>query len=126
MPMDRYIGARVRSRRLQLRMSQTDLADQLGLTFQQVQKYERGANRIGAGRLNHIAIILQVTVPFFYEGGPGNASGKGDAPAPGIITDFMATPEGVRLVQALNAIGSAKLRRRGVELIELIATFKAE
>ena len=64
-PIDKHIGSRVRMRRLMLDMSQTDLGDALGLTFQQVQKYEKGANRIGAARLQHLSQILQVPVPFF-------------------------------------------------------------
>ena len=69
-PIDRYVGARVRMRRMMLGMSQEKLGDALGLTFQQVQKYEKGANRIGASRLQHIAVIFQVPVSFFFEGAP--------------------------------------------------------
>jgi transcriptional regulator with XRE-family HTH domain len=69
-PTDRHVGSRVRMRLLMLDMSQTDLADALGLTFQQVQKYEKGSNRISASRLQHISQILQVPVPFFFEGAP--------------------------------------------------------
>ena len=66
-PLDKHVGSRLRMRRLMLDMSQTDIANALGLTFQQVQKYEKGANRIGASRLRHISQILQVQVPFFFE-----------------------------------------------------------
>ena len=69
-PIDKHVGSRLRMRRLMLEMSQSKLADALGLTFQQVQKYEKGANRIGASRLQHISQILQVPVPFFFEGAP--------------------------------------------------------
>jgi transcriptional regulator with XRE-family HTH domain len=69
-PTDKHVGSRLRMRRLMLDMSQSKLADALGLTFQQVQKYEKGANRIGASRLQHISQILQVPVPFFFEGAP--------------------------------------------------------
>jgi transcriptional regulator with XRE-family HTH domain len=72
--IDKHVGSRVRMRRLMLDMSQTDVADALGLTFQQVQKYEKGANRISASRLQHLSQILQVPVPFFFEGAPA-ASG---------------------------------------------------
>ena len=68
-PTDKHVGSRMRMQRLMLDMSQADLGDALGLTFQQVQKYEKGRNRIGAGRLQHISQILQVQVPFFFEGG---------------------------------------------------------
>ena len=71
-PVDRHVGARIRMRRLMLTFSQTKLADTLGLTFQQVQKYEKGVNRVGAGRLQHIASLLQVPVSFFFEGAPIN------------------------------------------------------
>src|SRR5262245_35868745 len=69
-PIDQYVGARVRMQRQLLEMSQTKLGDALGLTFQQIQKYEKGANRIGASRLQQIAHILQVPVSFFFEGAP--------------------------------------------------------
>ena len=67
-PTDKYVGSRVRMRRLMLSMSQEKLGEKLGLTFQQVQKYEKGTNRIGASRLQHIAQILKVPVSFFFEG----------------------------------------------------------
>jgi transcriptional regulator with XRE-family HTH domain len=69
-PIDKHVGNRVRMRRLMLNMSQTKLGDALGLTFQQVQKYEKGTNRMGASRLQHLSQILQVPVPFFFEGAP--------------------------------------------------------
>src|SRR4249920_3037975 len=81
-PIDKHVGSRVRMRRLMLDMSQTDLGDALGLTFQQVQKYEKGANRVGASRLQHLSQILQVPVPFFFEGAPasiGRPGAKGTA-----------------------------------------------
>src|SRR6202162_4499850 len=85
-PIDRHVGSRVRMRRLMLGMSQEKLGDGLGLTFQQVQKYEKGTNRIGASRLQHIANILQVPVAFFFEGAPHLAGGPppqgADAPSP--------------------------------------------
>jgi DNA-binding XRE family transcriptional regulator len=69
MPMDKHVGARVRMRRMELGMSQATLGIRLGLTFQQVQKYEKGWNRIGASRLSQIAEILEVPVSWFFEGG---------------------------------------------------------
>ena len=69
-PIDKHVGSRLRMRRLMLDMSQTDIANALGLTFQQVQKYEKGTNRISASRLQHLSQILQVPVPFFFEGAP--------------------------------------------------------
>lgn len=122
-PTDKYVGSRVRMRRLMLHMSQERLADQLGLTFQQVQKYEKGTNRIGASRLQQISNILQVPVSFFFEGAPNmpGHSGMGDAPSPAYVSDFLATSDGLSLTKSFMRIKSGKLRRRIVELVEQIA-----
>lgn len=87
-PVDRHIGLRVRARRLELHLSQTDLANGLKLTFQQVQKYEKGANRIGGSRMQQIADILKVPPAYFYEGQPG--AKRGVVPAPSPMIEFMA------------------------------------
>src|SRR5437867_6573283 len=93
-PVDRHVGSRVRMRRMMLAMSQEKLGDALGLTFQQVQKYEKGANRIGASRLQQIAHTLQVPVSFFFEGAPAvpghHATGTSEAPSPAYVSDFLA------------------------------------
>ena len=84
-PIDKHVGSRVRMRRMMLGMSQEKLGDALGLTFQQVQKYEKGTNRIGASRLQQISLILQVPVAFFFEGcaaASGQAYGLSEAPRP--------------------------------------------
>src|SRR3954466_6269775 len=84
-PVDKHVGSRVRMRRMMLGMSQEKLGDSLGLTFQQVQKYEKGTNRIGASRLQQISIILQVPVGFLFEGAPsppGKSVGLEEAPSP--------------------------------------------
>src|SRR5712664_3195721 len=97
-PIDKHVGARVRMRRMMLGMSQTKLGEALGLTFQQVQKYEKGTNRIGASRLQHISHILQVPVSFFFEGAPtlpGQPKGSSDAPSPAYVTDFLASSDGL-------------------------------
>jgi transcriptional regulator with XRE-family HTH domain len=113
-------------RRLMLDMSQSDLANALGLTFQQVQKYEKGSNRISASRLQHISQILQVPVPFFFEGAPTAsgarqaAKGTADASSPAYVTDFLATSDGLSLVKAFMCIEDAKLRRAIVRLVEEI------
>jgi transcriptional regulator with XRE-family HTH domain len=122
-PTDKHVGARVRMRRMMLSMSQEKLGDALGLTFQQVQKYEKGTNRIGASRLQHISSILQVPVSFFFEGGPraGHSNGMGEAPSPGYVSDFLATSDGLTLTKAFMRIKSSKLRRRIVDLVEHIA-----
>jgi transcriptional regulator with XRE-family HTH domain len=125
-PTDKHVGSRVRMRRMMLGMSQEKLGDALGLTFQQVQKYEKGTNRIGASRLQQISHILQVPVSFFFEGAPGaQISGRGgdigDAPSPAYVSDFLATSDGLTLTKAFMRIEDAKLRRRIVDLVEQIA-----
>jgi len=121
---DHHVGRRVRMRRLMLAMSQEKLAAALGLTFQQVQKYERGANRIGAGRLQHLSHILQVPVSFFFEGAP-NASAphgsNGSALSLAQIDDFVSDLDGLRLIGAFMRIDNAALRRRIVMLVQEIA-----
>src|SRR5882672_9246928 len=92
-PIDKHVGSRVRMRRLLLGRSQTNLAEVLGITFQQVQKYEKGTNRVSASRLQQISDTLQVPVPFFFEGAPllpGQHKGNGSAPSPAYVTDFLA------------------------------------
>jgi len=119
-PIDRHVGSRVRMRRMMISMSQEKLGERLGITFQQVQKYEKGTNRIGASRLHQIANILGVPVAFFYEdmvGGeltPGFAEGS----SPVYISEFMASPEGLALAKAFMKVSDPKLRRRIVDLVE--------
>jgi transcriptional regulator with XRE-family HTH domain len=123
-PTDTHVGMRIRMRRLMLGMSQTGLADGLGLTFQQVQKYEKGTNRVGASRLQQISNILQVPVAFFFEGAPAalgyTRSGK-DAPSPAYVSEFLATSDGLALVASFTKLNSSKLRRSIVELVNLLA-----
>src|SRR4029078_3402276 len=123
-PIDRHVGSRVRMRRMMLSMSQEKLGDALGLTFQQVQKYEKGTNRIGASRRQQISHILQVPVAFFFEAAPtlsGQPDGLREAPSPAYVSDFLATSDGLALTQALMRINDAKLRRRIVDLVEEIS-----
>src|SRR4249920_3269796 len=123
-PTDRHVGSRVRMRRMMLSMSQEKLGDALGLTFQQVQKYEKGTNRIGASRLQQIAHILQVPVSFFFEGAPhssGHTGGMSEAPSPAYGSEFRATSDGLSLTRAFMRIKSSKLRRRIGDLVEQIA-----
>ncbi len=125
-PIDRHVGSRVRMRRMMLGMSQEKLGNALGLTFQQVQKYEKGTNRIGASRLQQIAHILQVPVAFFFEGAPAvtigtRSEGMGEAPSPAYVSDFLATSDGLALTKAFTRISDSKLRRRIVDLVEQIA-----
>ena len=121
---DKHVGARVRMRRLMLGLSQTKLGDALQLTFQQVQKYEKGANRIGAGRLQQIGNILQVPVSFFFEGAPDTLGHKRtgpDAPSPAYVSEFLASSHGLALIKAFTKIKEAKLRRTIVDLVTEIA-----
>lgn len=125
-PIDKHVGSRVRMRRMMLSMSQEKLGDALGLTFQQVQKYEKGTNRIGASRLQQIAHILEVPVSFFFEGAPefgvpAPQPGMSEAPSPAYVSDFLATSDGLALTKAFMRIDDAKLRRRIVDLVEHIA-----
>jgi transcriptional regulator with XRE-family HTH domain len=123
-PVDKYVGSRVRMRRIMLGMSQEKLGEALGLTFQQVQKYEKGTNRVGASRIQQISEILQVPVSFLFEGGPSGIAtteGYGEGTSPAYISDFLATSEGLTLTRAFTRIADAKLRRSIVEMVEQIA-----
>ena len=123
-PTDKHVGSRVRMRRMMLNMSQEKLGEALGLTFQQVQKYEKGTNRIGASRLQQISAILQVPVSFFFEGAPSAGApipGMSEAPSPTYISDFLATSDGLDLTKSFMRIKDPKLRRRIVDLVEQIA-----
>lgn len=124
-PIDRHVGSRVRMRRMLIGMSQEKLGESLDLTFQQVQKYEKGTNRIGASRLHRIATVLGVPVEFFYEGAPhGSAAAGGfsEASSSTYVSDFLTTSEGVQLVKAFLAIKDPKIRRKVVELITALAS----
>lgn len=127
-PVDRYVGSRVRMRRIMLGMSQEKLGDALGLTFQQIQKYEKGTNRVGASRIQQIAEVLRVPVSFLFEGGPtSNPGGEGFAEeaSPAYVSDFLATSEGLALTRAFTRITESKLRRSIVDLVEQIAAREA-
>ncbi|HEY4406674.1 MAG TPA: helix-turn-helix transcriptional regulator [Xanthobacteraceae bacterium] len=123
---DKHVGSRVRMRRMMLQMSQTELGNDIGLTFQQVQKYEKGTNRIGAGRLHEISRILKVPISFFFEGSPREpgahaaANNSDGPPLPTYVTDFLATSDGLALTKAFMQIKDANLRRRIVGLVQEI------
>ena len=123
-PTDTYVGARVRMRRLMLDMSQTDLARAVGLTFQQVQKYEKGTNRVSASRLQQFSKILEVPISFFFEGlpTPKNASKQtANAPSPAYVSDFLASSDGLSLVKSYTRIKSPDLRRVIVNFVKALA-----
>ena len=118
--IDKHIGSRVRARRIMLGMSQEKLADALGLTFQQVQKYEKGVNRIGASRLLHIAGILDVSIEFFFEGIPGlRAGGFADD---SLVADFLTKPESDRLVRGFLRLKDDEARRKVADLVDWLAS----
>jgi transcriptional regulator with XRE-family HTH domain len=111
-------------RRIMLGMSQEKLGEALGLTFQQIQKYEKGTNRVGASRLQQISEILKVPVSFLFDGGPSGIVGgeqSAENASPAYISDFLATSEGLALTRAFTRIADAKLRRSIVDLVERIA-----
>jgi transcriptional regulator with XRE-family HTH domain len=121
---DAEVGRRVRSRRLECRLSQTELADRIGVTFQQVQKYEKGVNRIGAGRLQRISEALEVPISFFF-GGTGGAPAREAGTAAESIFGFMQTSGSVRIVKAFHKIKSRKARQLLVEMAEELAEVPA-
>jgi transcriptional regulator with XRE-family HTH domain len=109
--IDVHVGSRLRMRRVMLGMSQEKLGKALGITFQQVQKYEKGTNRMGASRLQEAADVLGVAAPFFFEraeGGPYTPAG--DALSPTYIDDFVSSADGLRLAQAFMQIPQLALQ----------------
>jgi len=117
--VDKEIGSRVRMRRMLIGMSQEKLGEMLGLTFQQVQKYEKGTNRISVSRLLDIAHILGVSIHYFYEGvtsPKGDPGGFSEDAAPPYVSDFMNAPEGHQLMKAFMSIKSQKIRRSIIQL----------
>jgi transcriptional regulator with XRE-family HTH domain len=126
--IDAHIGSRVKLRRMAIGMSQEQLGQALGLTFQQVQKYEKGLNRIGAGRLYRIAQVLDVPVSSFFEGLPeaGGDSSAEEIANTAELMSFLASIEGYQLSTAFSRIEDAATRRRLVDLIRTIAQVEAE
>jgi len=123
-PVDLHVGGRVRMRRKMLGISQERLADALGLTFQQVQKYERGANRISASKLYEIARFLTAPIAYFFEGlsDPTEAGGSGaDAASEQFVHEFLMTSEGLELAAAFPKIRRPRLRRRVLDLVRALS-----
>lgn len=125
-PIDIHVGSRVRLRRMMLGMSQEKLGEHLGITFQQIQKYEKGTNRIGASRLQAIARVLNVPVAFFFEDAPGMTpvagnQGFDEAQGASYVVDFLSSSEGLSLNKAFVRIKDAKVRRKIVELVRSVA-----
>lgn len=127
-PIDVHVGSRVRMRRMLVGLSQEKLGERLGLTFQQVQKYEKGSNRVSASRLYQMAQILGVPVQFFFEDLPeaakgpfGSATGFAESSQETLIMDFLNSSEGLQLNKAFSEISDAAVRRKVVDLVKTIA-----
>ena len=116
---DVYIGQRIKMQRLALGLSQTDVAKRLGITFQQIQKYERGVNRVGAGRLQEIANLFSVPPAFFFEDGPRHKPGRSEEASE--TTELLANKYNLALAQAYNKIRSRTVRRNVLELVAGLA-----
>ncbi|MCO6187421.1 helix-turn-helix domain-containing protein [Rhizobium sp. L1K21] len=125
-PIDIHVGSRIRLRRTMLGMSQEKLGESLGITFQQIQKYEKGTNRVGASRLQNISNVLNVPVSFFFEDAPGEAgsgdpNGMSEANSSNYVVDFLSSSEGLQLNRAFVQISDSKVRRKIVELVKALA-----
>jgi transcriptional regulator with XRE-family HTH domain len=123
-PIDAHVGTRMRLRRMLIGLSQEKMGEMLGLTFQQVQKYEKGVNRIGAGRLYQISEILSVPINYFYEGfvgldDTGRAANDDTATKP--VMEFLSSGEGLQLTLAFMRIKDGKVRKRVIDLIKSLA-----
>jgi transcriptional regulator with XRE-family HTH domain len=128
-PTDLHVGARVRMRRIMLHKSQGEVADALGLTFQQLQKYEKGSNRISASRLQGLCVILQVPISFFFEGAPQEPKLPtigSEEQSPSYVNEFLSTSDGVALAVAFSRIRDPKVRRAIVALVEQIVVEPVE
>jgi transcriptional regulator with XRE-family HTH domain len=122
--IDAYVGSRLRLLRTKQNMTQQGIADRLGISFQQVQKYEKGFNRIGASRLQHLSQIFDVPVDFFFDGAPrltGSVRKNKQAPSMGYVDDLLAGAEGKALAKAFSQIKDVTVRRSVVHMVEALA-----
>jgi transcriptional regulator with XRE-family HTH domain len=119
--VDRHVGVRIRTQRIVRGFSQTELGKAVGITFQQVQKYEKGTNRVSASRLQQIANVLEVTPDFFFDGASAKAVGDSGCEEVAVIDEFISSRDGVALSQAFTRIRDVKIRRSIVLLVEQIA-----
>lgn len=123
-PIDIHVGSRIRLRRNMIGMSQEKLGELLGITFQQIQKYEKGSNRVGASRLQAIASILNVPVAFFFEDAPGTEpreTGMAEEEGTGYVADFLSSSEGIQLNRSFVKIADPKVRRKILDLVKSLA-----
>ncbi len=125
-PTDIYVGSRIRMRRKMLGLSQEKLGERLGITFQQIQKYEKGTNRVGASRLQAMSDALEVPVAYFFpEAGPHQSGGMKEESAT-YMMEFLSTSEGLDLTRAFTKILNPKVRRKLVELVRALAESSSE
>ena len=124
--IDKHVGSRVRMRRMLLGLSQERLGQALGVTFQQVQKYEKGVNRIGASRLQQMSDILEVPPSYFFDGAETRAAADGLAEAPSsfVMSDVVPTAESLMLLRTFMRIKTPRLRRRVLDLVVALAEEK--
>lgn len=117
--IDKGVGQRIRMRRLMLGMSQEKLGDACGLTFQQIQKYEKGLNRVGASRIQQLSDALNVPIQFFF-GPNGGPAGTAGGEVPQYLTDFIGSADGHAIMIGFQKIASPQIRQRIVSLIETL------
>ena len=120
-PVDRHVGLRIRMRRKELGISQERLADSIGLTFQQVQKYERAANRVSASKLWEMSRALNTSIAYFYEGLGDSGEGFGSNVPREAVQEFLMTPEGIELATMFPKIPRGRVRRRILDLVRAMA-----
>lgn len=119
--VDIHVGKRIRLQRNMKKMSQEKLGDALGITFQQIQKYEKGTNRVGASRLQAISDVLEAPVAFFFDGGPSEGSANKETNQSDTVLDFVSTRQGLELNRSFLKIKDNKVRERAVQLIKAMA-----
>jgi transcriptional regulator with XRE-family HTH domain len=120
-PIDRHVGLRIRMRRKELGISQERLADSIGLTFQQVQKYERAANRVSASKLWEMARALNTSIAYFYEGLSESPETPGSNLPRETVQDFLMTPEGLELASSFPKITQSRVRRKILDLVRVMS-----
>lgn len=125
-PIDQHVGLRIRLRRKELGISQERLADAIGLTFQQVQKYERAANRVSASKLYEMARALKTSVAYFYEGLPDMTPEDSPLDARSAVQAFLMTPEGLELASVFPRLRRPRVRRRVLDLVRAMAEEEGE
>ena len=122
-PIDRHVGLRIRMRRKELGISQERLADSIGLTFQQVQKYERAANRVSASKLWEVARALNASIAYFYEGLSETPEAPGSNLPRETVQDFLMTPEGLELASSFPKIAHGRVRRKILDLVRVMSFY---